>query len=178
MKRFLGVLAGVTIATMAVAGSAEAQAADAARPVTIGLSGGVSLPMGDFGDAVKTGYIINGSLGFRPSAIPFGIRAEIGYSSYDGDGFDFTGSILSGTANGIFNLGSGATGMAPYIIGGLGVYNFGGDFDSETEFGINAGLGVRFALSGFNTFLEGRYHHIFTSGEATQFIPITFGVEF
>jgi|SRR5690606_10404305 len=179
MTRFLGVLAGLSIATMVAGSTADAQMVDNARPVTIGLAGGLSMPLGDFGDSFKSGYNVTGSIGFRPAAIPFGIRAEVGYQSFDADGFDITLSTLYGTANAVFNLGAGGTGIAPYVIGGVGMYNVDADMgDSETEFGFNGGAGLRFALSGFNTFLEARYHHVLTEGDAMTFVPITFGVEF
>lgn len=179
MKRILGVVAGLTLATVIVSSTAEAQQVANTRPVSIGLAGGISLPMGDFGDAFKSGYIITGSVGFRPSAVPFGIRGEVGYQSHDLDGPDASLTTLYGTANAVFNFSGGAaSGIAPYFIAGLGIYNFGGDFDGTTDFGINAGAGMDFALSGFNTFVEARYHHVFTEDEATTFIPITFGIRF
>lgn len=175
MKRFLGVLA---VSALMVSGTTELAQAQA-RPVSIGLAGGVSMPTGELGDAFKMGYNVAGSIGFSPAAVPFGVRAEVAYQSFDADAnVDFTLSTLYGTLNGVFNIGSGATGMAPYLIAGAGVYNFGGDVDSETDFGINGGGGIRFALSGFTTFLEARYHHVFSEDEATNFIPITFGVQF
>lgn len=183
MKRFLGVVAGITLVTAVAGTSAQAQMVDNARPVSIGLAGGISLPMGDFGDFFKSGYIISGSVGFRPAAVPFGIRGELGYQSHDADGADATWSILSGTANAVFHLGTGASGVAPYFIGGVGAYRStfdmdGFDSESEIDFGFNAGAGLDFALSGFNTFLEARYHHVLTEGDATTFIPITFGIRF
>jgi len=33
-------------------------------------------------------------------------------------------------------------------------------------------------LSGFNTFVEARLHHVFSDNVATQFIPVTFGISF
>lgn len=180
MKRFLGVLAVTTLFASVAADSAQAQRIDNARPVTIGLAAGLSMPTGDFGDSFKSGYNITGSLGFRPAAVPFGLRAEVGYESHDVDSpADFSLSTLYGTLNGVFDIGSGATGMAPYLIAGLGMYRFSGDdMDSMTDFGINGGGGVKFALSGFTTFVEARYHHVFSEDDALTFIPITFGVQF
>jgi hypothetical protein len=52
------------------------------------------------------------------------------------------------------------------------------DFDAETDFGINGGVGLEFTLTGMSTFLEARYVNVFTEGESTAFIPITFGILF
>ncbi len=183
MKRTLGVLAGLTLAAGIAAAPAQAQMMDDARPITIGLAGGLSLPLGDFGENNETGYAVQGSIGFRPAAIPFGLRADVMYQSFGLDNFDGSLTTLSGTLNGLFSLGTAGSGLRPYLIGGVGIYNLGGevegvDIEGETKVGLNGGAGLRFALSGFNTFLEARYHSVFTDDQSTNFIPILFGVEF
>lgn len=50
--------------------------------------------------------------------------------------------------------------------------------DTETKFGLNAGLGLRFQLTGFSTFVEARWHTIFTEGNNAQMIPISVGITF
>jgi hypothetical protein len=73
-------------------------------------------------------------------------------------------------------------GVKPYLSGGLGMYNTKveafGEEDSATDVGLNGGVGLEFTLTGMSTFVEARYVHIFTEGEATQIIPITFGIMF
>ena len=49
---------------------------------------------------------------------------------------------------------------------------------SQTKFGLNAGAGLRFQLTGFSTFIEARWHTAFTGGEHTQFVPISVGITF
>jgi hypothetical protein len=69
----------------------------------------------------------------------------------------------------------------PYLIAGAGWYNSKADEDgaeSSSEFGINGGIGARFALSGFSTFAEVRFHNIFSDPKSAQFIPLTFGILF
>src|SRR5205085_12324029 len=110
-----------------------------------------------------------------------GLRFEGAYYSF---GFKVGGgsaNILSGSANAIFNVGP--TRDAPYLIAGLGVYNrsSGGYGNSRTAIGINGGGGLRFPLTGFNTFFEARYHVMLgNQADATnfQFVPITFGIQF
>ena len=78
---------------------------------------------------------------------------------------------------------------SPYLIGGLGYYNTKFDLDnvdSESDFGFNVGIGMKFNLSGFGTFAEIRYHTIFSGNDDdagvdignTNFIPLTFGIMF
>jgi opacity protein-like surface antigen len=91
-------------------------------------------------------------------------------------------AISSANANLVYNLPG--TGITPYLIGGAGIYNLKSDIDgaddpdSQNKFGVNGGIGASFPLSGFNTFIEARYHHVFTENVATQFIPVTFGISF
>ena len=150
------------------------------------VSGGLSLPMSDLGDVSNSGYNINVGLAFGAPIIPVGARIEGGFSSFDAKGGGATTRIASATANAVLNLGP--TGAAPYLIGGLGIYNrrfssdaFGGSADSKTTAGVNIGGGIRFPLGGISTFLEARYHLMLgNQTEATnlQFIPISFGVQF
>jgi hypothetical protein len=50
--------------------------------------------------------------------------------------------------------------------------------ESETNVGLNAGVGLDFGLSGLSTFLEARFHSVFTDGSNTNFVPIVFGIRF
>jgi opacity protein-like surface antigen len=85
----------------------------------------------------------------------------------------------------LFPFGDAARTARPYAIAGLGLYyvkasaEF-GDVDvsnSETKFGINLGGGVTFNLSGFETFVEARYHSVFAD-DNISFIPLSFGFKF
>lgn len=55
---------------------------------------------------------------------------------------------------------------------------FGEAENTQTKFGLNAGAGLRFQLTGFSTFVEARWHTIFTEGKNTQVIPISVGITF
>jgi len=50
--------------------------------------------------------------------------------------------------------------------------------NSQTKFGLNAGAGLRFQLTGFSTFIEARWHTIFTKGSNAQMVPISVGITF
>jgi hypothetical protein len=49
---------------------------------------------------------------------------------------------------------------------------------SQTKFGLNGGAGFRFQLTGFATFVEARWHTIFTEGKNAQMVPISVGITF
>jgi hypothetical protein len=176
-RRLLAVLAAGTLLVIPAAARAQSS--------SILVSGGLSVPMSDLSDAVSSGYNVNLGVAFGAPLVPVGFRLEGGFSSFDGKGGGTTTRIASGTANAVLNLGP--TGAAPYLIGGLGIYNrrFSSDAfnesNSKTSAGVNVGGGIRFPLGGLTTFLEARYHVMLgNQDEATnlQFIPISFGVQF
>jgi opacity protein-like surface antigen len=179
MKRVIS-LGGAIAMALAVASTAV----EAQSPIRFGLAGGVSFPTGEDKDVVKTGFHGQLMLGFGMMALPVKLRADVSYHSFDGKDEpilrDANFRLLGGAVNAI--IGMGGIGVKPYVTGGLGLYNakveFFGEEEDETDFGLNGGLGLEFTLTGMSTFLEARYVHIFTAEEATQIIPITFGILF
>jgi opacity protein-like surface antigen len=94
--------------------------------------------------------------------------------------------LYGGTVNAVRTF-SGLRAIRPYVIGGLGYYRAGrrssafGASRSEWEdkLGVNGGAGLEFCLAGINTFVETRYHAVFTTFYfVTQVVPITVGVTF
>ena len=121
------------------------------------------------------------SLGFHSAGSPVGLRVDGMYNSMSPkDGIQLPDiKISSANANLVYALPG--TGIMPYLIGGAGVY--GVKFDetnrkTETKLGLNGGIGAAFPLSGFNTFVEARLHHVFNDPNARDFIPVTFGISF
>ena len=183
-----GMLKGV--AALALSTALFASAAQAQTPVSFGLGGGVTLPLGDFGDAAKTGFHGTGLVEFQPASLPVGIRLDgtyhrIGFSDLQED---FAGEgnfqMITGTLNGVYTFQTSPDSkFHPYIIAGAGVYNFKANFedfddDSETKFGINGGAGFNMGMGSASIFVEGRFHNVFTEGSSTNFVPITLGVRF
>ena len=174
------ILTGLISASAIFAGGLSAQSA---RPVTLNIAGGAAIPVGDLSDGFNTGY--NGTIGLGLSSIgtPLGLRFEGMYNKFGGR--DDLGvnqpdaRIIAGTANIEYSL-PGA-GIRPYLIGGAGYYGLKLDVAnavSNNKFGLNGGIGAVFPLSGFNTYVEARLHHVFTDNNSTQFIPIVFGLQF
>lgn len=179
MKRVVSLFAAVAMTVVMSASVAEAQS-----PIRFGIAGGLSLPTGDDKDFLENGFHGQVMLGFGMIALPVKLRADLSYHSFGGKDniiFDEVDArIISGALNAI--VGMGGIGVKPYLTGGLGMYNqkleFDGEDESETDFGINGGVGLEFSLTGMSTFLEARYLHIFSEGESTAIIPITFGILF
>jgi len=178
MKRLILALA----ATAAVATLSSNASAQSAKAISLGISAGATIPVGDLGDAFSTGYNGTLSLGFQSVGSPIGIRIDGMYnrlSSRDDLVVELPDiEIIGANANLVYALPG--VGIRPYLIGGGGIYGLKQldvpGAERETDFGVNGGIGAAFPLSGFTTFLEARFHHVFTDVSATQFIPVTFGI--
>lgn len=176
-KAWIGV-----IATAALLGG-SALSAQSYKPVSIGIAAGAAIPVGNFADGYNTGYNGTVALGLSSIGSPLGLRFEGMYNKFLGrddiPGTQPDARVIAGTANVVYNLQG--RGIRPYLIGGAGYYGSKVDVDgapSINKFGLNGGIGAMFPLSGFNTYVEARYHHMFTDVSATQFIPVTFGIMF
>ena len=172
--------ASLLVLTAASAGRAAAQDA------SVGLSAGVSVPVGSGSDVVETGYQVAGHLVLRGEQSPLGLRFDVSFNRWEIADLPANVRSIAGTVNGMFFVGTGA--LRPYLLGGVGVYNLRGSFDftpinptrssSETHFGVNGGLGLDFQLGGVATFVEARYNSVFTDGPNTNFVPVSVGVRF
>lgn len=182
---------------------AGAQAATSlVKPISIGISGGAAIPMGDLSSGsssgytgANTGYNVTGSLAVAVPVVPFGLRADVAYNSFGTKNVSFPANlgntaynadarVLGVTANLVLSVPLPEPVVHPYLIGGAGVYNvrlapFGsGASSSQSNFGFNLGAGVTIPLTGFNTFIEARYHRVSQNNGSLAFIPITIGVMF
>ena len=150
------------------------------------LGGGASIPMGDFDDSYGTGLNITGSAGWHPTTSAFGIRFDAAYDRLNGEDPPGTvpqladASIFSGLAEVTLRIPR-ALGLNPYFVGGGGVYRFsdyGGTSESSTEWGWNAGGGLRFGWGFTSLFVEARYMSVGTPGDRAEWVPIILGITF
>ncbi len=179
----------------AIAGAppvAVAQSGFGTRP-TAGIFGGVTLPTGDLGDVVATGWHAGALAKFRAyrsiDARLDGTYAKFGKKADEGTTATVRtdASVGFGTLGAVLNLGAdsaaypGDNTVSPYLIGGLGIYRLaykavctgtcntqGFTFEDpkvENNFGVNIGFGATVPLMGIRTFAEGRYHRIQKSDE-------------
>ena len=204
MNRFFRAVATLLAAGIPVAVHAQTPATPAS-PVTLTLMGGAAMPMGDLDDIADMGFTLGAGAEFGVSALPFGMRAELGYTRFgefrvttpDGT-LAARSSNLAVTLNAVFGPTVPAAQIRPYFIAGVGFYNAtidasasGSGFDisgseSKGGVGLNGGAGVRFQFVGFSSFLEARYHHMFKgmpdtesedeSWKSAGYLPIVFGI--
>ena len=182
MKRslFVAALAGMALVSMSFETGAQ-MTTSAAKPVQVGVFGGVAIPSGDVSSDFNTGFSAGATVGFNPALIPLGVRIDGAYSQFGLKGGGANLHMTTVTGNLVYQMPSVT--FTPYAIGGVGLYNVGGTInglgsDSENHFGWNAGGGIKMALSGFDTFVEARYNRVTGVDGTLAWIPITFGVLF
>jgi hypothetical protein len=154
---------------------------DAQRRTSVGFAAGATVPVGDLGDGTSTGFHVLGTLAVSGTAsTPIGFRIDGMYNSLSGKNSGPDVNVWTVNGNLVYAFPGGTT-ATPYIIAGAGWYNAKADesgAESSSDIGINAGIGARFALSGFSTFAEVRFHNIFSDPNSAQMIPLTFGILF
>jgi opacity protein-like surface antigen len=184
-------------AAMLLASHAPLAAQMLTSPFRFGITGGATLPVGNLSDRSNTGWNAGALLDVGLPLVPIGFRLDVTWQQLDTKRFavgaaelpsggEIKNRFIAGTFNALYTFNS----MAPtkfYLIGGVGGYNWREEVaplalpsatHSETKFGINAGAGFRFQLTGFSTFIEARWHDVFTTGPSSQFFPINVGITF
>ncbi len=161
-------VAMVLLATLA--GSAHAQR------LTLGTGAGVTIPVGDFGDAFNSGWNAQGNLGITSPTWPVGLRFDFVYHSLDDDagpGPDNDLTIISGLANLELKLNPRRSDGLSLVVG-PGVYNFEEEFGvGETDIGLFGGASYRFATPTLVVSLEGKFHNVFQETDPAQFANIS-----
>jgi opacity protein-like surface antigen len=173
--------------------AASAQVGLAKHFVTVGVGGGMSVPVSNAGDAFQNGFNLQGFARLNVPKLPVMPRFDLNFSRFDLDatqiGVPGTSQILSALANLQFNvlpLGP----VRPYVIAGLGAYSLKTETEgispasvSNVRFGINGGAGVTLHLGMINGYVEGRIDNIYTEKgvidtNQIQLVPVTFGLTF
>jgi opacity protein-like surface antigen len=169
----------VCVAALLIVAAALLQPAALGSQTRVGLSVGVAAPSGDFGDVANTGVNVEGNVEIRPGEMPFALRADLFLSRFgiDEDATEESGSIRAFGAglSALFQL-AGA-GITPYALVGPTVTNLdvsidGTDDEAEvgTNFGVQAGAGLKFLVSGYLTRFEVRVGQVFSEDDS-QGIP-------
>ena len=175
--------AALSIFALSLAAALSTSALQAQSKLTFGAGAGLTLPMGDFGDAAKLGWHGLALVGYSPSASPVGFRGEFFYGQNNTDGIDGSFKLAGAMASVTYDFPSKSS-IRPYVLGGIGMVNAkveidGFGSDSETKLAAAGGGGIKFrAGSNANFFVEGRFVNVFTSGSSTTYIPVSFGIQF
>ncbi len=198
MNRILTAVLAAAIGGTLMTSSARAQMTSSRQVgIHFNVAGGLSVPLGDLNDVSKAGWDLEGSAEFTFANSPISARGDFIFNSFSADNgrasvVPADVDIWGGLVDLIYTLPQNdrSSVVKPYVLGGLGIYHTNPDFGgtvsdrSSTDVGINLGGGIRFDLSGFSTFAEARYHHIFgvntavTGGGGESFFPLNFGISF
>ena len=171
--------AGLVLALGLCAAPALQAQSQPTEGIRFGVGGGLTLPMGTYGDFDKAGWNLVGLIQFPISRSPIHLRfdAMYGQTSHKSPASGNT-TLTGATADLLYHLGDRAAKVRPYVLGGLGFYSVdvGGTSESKLAFGL--GGGILFGVGTMHAFLEGRYMSVQTSGSSTNFLPISVGVMF
>jgi len=148
--------------------------------------GGVSMPMGDFGDVYKMGIGFGGGVGF-PVTPQFDIVGNVYYTTFapEVEGALF-GDFIAFSFGADVHFYPMATNndesvFVPYLLGGIGMTS--GKVkditDAESDLTFGFGGGFEYVLSPKMAFwAEAKYTIISTEGETTSHLPIFGGIKF
>ena len=163
------------------------------RPISLVVSGGLTLPAGDLGDFHDSGFHYDASLLLTIPGLPITLRPEFSLTQMKLKNFvpqtpnaDDMTSMMAFMGNIEVPLGGGL-----YVLAGGGILNMsvpealapGGEEESSNKFTLDAGAGLRFALGRMRGFVEARigaasYEQGKVGFNKAQFIPFTFGLVF
>lgn len=176
-----------------------------AQQAHLGFTAGGLAPVGGFANQAGAGWNAGLLLQSGGGERSLGFRIDAGWEQFasktDASGNEFRNRILSFD----FDMLRGfplSQRVSVYLIAGLGGYNVrsrttlvqngaltleGGAngqaapvtqtlSGSSTYPGVNAGAGLQLRLGKISTFVEGRFHNIFTRQNDVRMIPVSFGV--
>ena len=176
----------VRLGTIALAALALGAAPAKAQFIHFGITGGMTFPTGDASEGQNKG--LNGGLllAFKAPMTPFGLRADASLHHFSGKDANVGGTTINASTNMWMTTGNITLSLPlplpvkPYAIAGAGMYgtittiNGVPGSSSDTNVGLNGGLGVQFT----RLLVEARWHRINTEGAATTVVPISFGIVF
>jgi hypothetical protein len=190
MSNVRGVLVGLLLATASANARAQLPGMGT-RPISLVISGGLTVPSDDFGDRHSSGFHYDASLLLNIPGFPIALRPEISLAQFKWTGIAPGGSIIDGTTQMIAALGNIEVplGVGIYLLAGGGVLSLSRESDASTEdrsaseLMFNTGAGFRFALGSMRAFVEMRigaatYDQGDVGFSKAQFIPLTFGLVF
>jgi hypothetical protein len=149
------------------------RASDAQVKGYAGLGGGVAIPVGDFGDAVKLGWVAQAMAGISTKSI-IGARVNVNYGQHSGkEGFDGKAKILSVLGDVVVSPRMAGR-VSAYILAGAGIANQKVEGSSESKFAWNAGAGIRAGM----IYLEARFVSVKHDDGSSNWVPVTVGVRF
>lgn len=149
-------------------------------PLRFGLTAGATVPVSDYSSDKHIGYNLAFVVDVRTPTPLLGFRIDGAYNELGYNGNTTREQIWTANANLLVKVPTG-TMVTPYLIGGTGIYNSHRNVflktGQSTDLGVNAGGGVRLALTDVTAFVEARYHKV-SDPNQIRIVPINFGFVF
>lgn len=156
--------------------------------VTLSGIGGISFPVGNFGENFNSGPTFGLELSYKANR-EVGFYGDLGYSSYPSktDNAAPDGKYIQYTAGPRYYFTSPNLKSSIFLEAGIGGYSFmqnayesnGAEIAeySTTNFGINGGIGGNLNLGrDIDMIFKAKYHNILTSGGSQSFIEPVLGI--
>jgi hypothetical protein len=177
MQRLAAVLLATGLALPALIPWSTA-GAQRAPSVHFGGTAGINVPLSNLSRQTQTGLLIDAFVTGAPRAWPVALRGELSYSAFPGALDRASQHLLGFTVNA--TLPASTAPGAPYVLGGVGLYNLGSyaGRPSENDAGVDLGVGYRWRRPGVSYFAEIRFTDVAHTGGSQQMVPIVFGVVF
>ncbi len=156
----------------------------ASAQIGIGGTVGLTLPMGDFGNGLKTGFGFN-AIGKYNLSDNMAIGASVGYSSFGTGSDNLSFGVIPITGLFEYSFGDGA--FKPYLGADLGLYMFrakitylgNSSSTSETYFGFAPTAGILYDLSDNLSFCaNAKYNFVMSDNSNSTWIGINAGIIF
>jgi hypothetical protein len=170
----------ICLAVCAVACLAHFAALPLSAQLRWGPYGGLVMPMGDYADLDKMGFVAGlGVTKWNPGGM-LGLRVDGAYHQTSHDGGGGSTTIIGGMGSVVYALGPASESARPVVTGGIGLYNVdfgGGSTETKIAFGIGGAVLVKIGSGATRLVLATRYTSVATDPSLT-FVPITVGLSF
>jgi hypothetical protein len=163
------------------------------RPISLVISGGLTVPSADLGDFHDPGFHYDASLLLNIPGFPITLRPEFSLTRFklknpspvSAPNADDVTNMMAFMGNLELPVGGGL-----YVLAGGGLLSMtaadgltGAEEEASKKFTFDAGAGFRFSLGGARGFVEARigaasYDEGKVGFSKAQFIPVTFGLVF
>lgn len=152
----------------------SAAEANAQLPIHLSGNGGIAFPVRNEADVYKSGF--HAGVGLKIALVPLQLDGTLDrMSAKSAIGKDLT--ILGVGATIPINITPALLPAGLYVLAGGGMYRHKAE-TTATDFGINAGVGVRVGIPGIRVFVEGRGVAVLASVNRLTYGTAAVGIRF
>jgi hypothetical protein len=167
---------------LALAGLAGASVPAAGQEISAGLRGGVTFPVGSYGDSgstLSTGWNIGAVARVDFGSSRFGVQLDVGYSGNGIDGSPF-GEISDWQAGLglVFNIMPLSAPIRPYLLLGGGIDYWQDNSGNGLVPAFYGSGGVDLRLDPIAPYVEVQYRNVMTPGPNLATVQLMFGVRY